>query len=78
MRSLSMRIANPYFIPKKSRFGNPNKKSKIKAKNFHEVELSKINTITEPESATQLEGPQSTKLPKKLDTSKLLTVDENK
>jgi hypothetical protein len=74
-----MRIANPYFIPKKSRFGNPNKKSKIKAKNFHEVEFSKINTTVDPESNTQIDGPQSTKLPKKLDnTNKLLAVEENK
>ena len=85
MRSLSMRIANPYFIPKKSKFGNPTKKSKIKTKNFHEVELSKLNnsnannnTIDLDSAGGQIEGFQSAKLLKKSEATKLLPVDENK
>jgi hypothetical protein len=40
MRSLSMRIANPHLIPKKSRFSYPTRKSKSKAKMI-DVEISR-------------------------------------
>jgi len=40
MRSLSMRIANPHLIPKKSRFSYPTRKSKAKTKTL-DIEISR-------------------------------------
>nr|QVK45731.1 G protein-coupled receptor [Proales similis] len=49
MRSLSMRIANPHLIPKKSRFGYPARKSKVKSKNTA-ISDSEMSRVISPES----------------------------
>ena len=46
MRTLSMRIANPYFIPKKSRFGNPAKKNKFKNRTFLASEVDQEHEMS--------------------------------
>ncbi|RNA23662.1 G-coupled receptor -like protein [Brachionus plicatilis] len=56
MRSLSMRIANPHLLQKKSRFGYQNKKSKFyKSKNLpSENEISKVLSNHDAESQSFL------------------------
>lgn len=61
MRSLSMRIANPHLLQKKSRFGYQNKKSKFyKSKNLpSENEISKVLTNNDAESQSFLNNESS-------------------
>lgn len=72
MRSLSMRIANPHLLQKKSRFGYQNKKSKFyKSKNApSENEISKVLSNHDVESQSFLNTDTSK-------AKKLVTIEES-
>ena len=82
MRSLSMRIANPHLIPKKSRFGYPTKKIKIKTKSNIVCETtSKIETDQaikpDQESTSLLAQVDSSNIPKPKKADKLIIIEED-
>jgi hypothetical protein len=75
MRSLSMRIANPHLIPKKTRFGYQTKKAKVnKNRNVNsEHEISRIYSSYEPEgqSLVMNESPSQMSPPERTNTIQL-------
>ena len=80
MRSLSMRIANPHLIPKKSRFGYPTKKLKIKTKSNLLSDANKIENdpVTRPdqESSSLLQAEMCV-VPKPKKSDKLVVIEED-
>jgi hypothetical protein len=75
MRSLSMRIANPHLIPKKTRFGYQTKKTKInKSRNVtSDHEISRIYSSYEPEgqSLVMNDSPSQVGPPERSNTIQL-------
>lgn len=72
MRSLSMRIANPHLIPKKSRFGYQTKKSKL-LKNKNLLSEAEVSKAIEPEMQSLMTSDAQSKVKK----DKLVAIEED-
>lgn len=75
MRSLSMRIANPHLITKKSKFGYPTKKFKAKKTNFEAAsKFENEQTVNPPAESIALLTPTDSSLLKK---KTLIVIEED-
>ena len=74
MRSLSMRIANPHLITKKSKFGYPTKKFKAKKSNLEITQKIDNDTVRQDqETSSLLVHPDSVLIKKKA----LIAIEED-